>query len=81
MARNEVLMTTESSVVMNLGRLGFRLGPNNRKPTKKLVPVTTLHFRQMRQMHVSVRVVLISHTWYQLFQTFPQFVVNHRAVH
>ena len=42
MDRNEVFMKTERFSFMNLGRLRFRLWPNNRKPTKKLVPITTL---------------------------------------
>ena len=36
------VLTTESFGIMNLGRLGFRLWPSNRKPTEKSVPVTSL---------------------------------------
>ena len=42
MARKEVFMTAESFGFMNFGWLRFPLWPNNRKPTEKSVPVTTL---------------------------------------
>ena len=45
MARNEVFMKTESFGFMKLGQLlwlVFLLRPNNRKPAKKSVPITTL---------------------------------------
>ena len=38
MAGNEEFMTTERFGFMNLGRLRFRLRPNNRKPTKSQYP-------------------------------------------
>ena len=44
MARNEVVMTTESFGFIHFGWSGFQLWPYNLKPTEKSVPVTTLLF-------------------------------------